>query len=251
MENLTVIESYLDDELKINQISDACSNGLEVGGKEIVKKIIFMVDASEEGFKLAVDKQADMIIVHHGLFFGNIKKINGNLYKRIKVLIDNEISLYAAHLPLDIHCQFGNNVQIAGILGLHNIRQISVGGYTDLLVIGELDHETDIEIFLNLIKEKINPDSRILSFGNNTVKKIGIISGSGSEAIEVSAQLGADLFLTGEPKLAAYHNAKESEINIVFAGHYYTEVFGLRSLMNHIVNKFQVTAEFIDIPTFI
>jgi len=251
MEKLSVIQSYLDDELRINQISDACANGLEVDGKENIEKIVFMVDASEEGFRYALDKNADMVIVHHGLFFGNIKKINGSLYKRIKILVNNNISLYAAHLPLDIHPIFGNNVQIANILGLKNIRQITIGNYTDLLVIGELEYDTSLSSFLDLIRQKINPDPQVLSFGNKKISKVGIISGSGSEAIEITAQYGADLFLTGEPKLSAYHIAKESAINIVFAGHYYTEVFGLKSLMENLIQKFNISAEFIDIPTSI
>ena len=249
MVTLSELQAYLDKELRIHYIDDACVNGVEVGGKDNIEKVVFMVDASEQGFAQAVEHNADMIIVHHGLFFGSVKHITGNLYKRLKLLFEYNISLYAAHLPLDVHPVWGNNAQIAKTLSLKNVQPHNVERYENLLLIGELDNSMDYDQFLDIVCCKINPDSRYLSFGPKRVKKIGIISGSGADAVEIASQSGADVFITGESKLSSYHASMETGINIVFAGHYYTEVFGLKALMDVIDNKFEVKTAFIDIPT--
>jgi len=249
MVNRDVLVEYLDRYLDIYAIGDACANGLEVDGAEQVGKIVFMVDASEEGFLRAVECSADMVIVHHGLFFGHLKKITGNLYKRIKILIDNNISLYAAHLPLDVHPVLGNNAQIAKLFSLKNLKTYSLGGYDDIMIVGELPSPLQWDDFLAKTDECFKTESRFVKFGPDKIKKVAVISGSGCEAVEMSAGLGADVFLTGESKLSAYHIARESGINVVFAGHYNTEVFGLQALMKHIGEKYHMNVEFIDIPT--
>lgn len=249
MATLSAVQSYLDKELRIAEIDDACVNGLEVAGREEIKTIVFMVDASEQGFVEAVKCHADMIIVHHGAFFGMVKRLTGNLYNRLRVLFENNISLYAAHLPLDIHPVWGNNAQIARILNLKNVQHYTVDKYENLLVMGDLPEQMSFNEFVELISSKINPEPRFLQFGPEAVKKVGIISGSGSDAAEIVARYGADVLLTGESKLSAYHAARESEINIVFAGHYCTEIFGLKALKDHIADKFNVQTYFLDIPT--
>ncbi|MDX9702497.1 MAG: Nif3-like dinuclear metal center hexameric protein [Candidatus Auribacterota bacterium] len=249
MAMLNEIKDYLDKELNIEAIDDYCSNGLEVQGADVVKKIVFMVDASVQGFEEAIRRNADMIIVHHGLIFGSIKRVCGILYNRIKLLINNDISLYAAHLPLDVHPVWGNNAQLAKLLGLNDIRHYDVGKYEQLMVVGCLPSAVSFEKFLEQVSDKINDKSRYLKFSDRPVKKIAVISGSGSQAVENAHQLGADIFLTGESKLEAYHTARELGISIVFAGHYYTEIIGLQALCNHIKTMFDVTAEFIDLPT--
>ncbi|MEW6535721.1 MAG: Nif3-like dinuclear metal center hexameric protein [Candidatus Auribacterota bacterium] len=249
MELLSTIQSYLDEELKIKDIDDYCVNGLEVDGREEICKIAFMVDASEQGFQQAVSSQADMIIVHHGLVFGSITRITGMIYRRLKILIKHGISLYAAHIPLDVHAELGNNIQLAQLLNLVNIEQFTVGKYKDLLVIGELQHSQSLDLFVSTIKTRIHPNPRTLHFASDTVSKVAIISGSGSEAVELAALNGADIFLTGESKLSAYHVAREAGINMVFAGHYFTETVGLKALMKKLESLFNVNCEFIDIPT--
>ncbi len=244
-----LLVEYLDEHLNINAIDDACANGLEVDGEKSIKKVAFMVDASEEGFGRAVDCSADMVIVHHGLFFGHIKNITGNLYKRIKILTDNNISLYAAHLPLDVHPVLGNNAQIAKLLSLKNVKTYSLGGYDDIMTMGELSSALQWDDFLAEINKRLKTESRFIKFGPDKIKKVAVISGSGCEAVEMSAGLDADVFITGESKLSAYHTAKESGISVVFAGHYNTEVFGLLALMRNIDEKYDINVEFIDIPT--
>jgi len=245
----SVLVEYLGKYFNINGIDDACANGLEVDGVKKIEKVVFMVDASEEGFKKAVDCSADMVIVHHGLFFGHIKNITGNLYKRIKVLTDNNISLYAAHLPLDVHPVLGNNAQIAQLLSLKNVKTYSLGRFDDIMTIGDLPSSLQWDDFLAETNKRFNTKSRFIKFGPDKIKKVAVISGSGCEAVELSAELDADVFITGESKLSSYHTAKESGISVVFAGHYKTEVFGLLALMKNIGEKYPISVEFIDIPT--
>ena len=249
MEFLYTLKEFLDTELDIDSIDDACSNGLEIFGKEQIKKIVFMVDPSEQGIQEAIKQNGDMIIVHHGLFFGSVRKIDGFLYKRIKLLMNHDISLYAAHLPLDVHPVLGNNTQVANVLSLQNVKQYDVRQYKNLLTIGEFDTPVPWNDFLEMIQQKINTDIRSLNFGPGTIKRVGIITGSGSEAATIVAQYGADAFITGESKLQSFHESKESHINIVFAGHYHTEVFGLQALQKFIQEKFEIETAFIDIPT--
>lgn len=249
MELLEHIVSHLNRELRIAEIDDYCSNGLEVDGAKEVNKIALMVDASEQGFDRAVQAGANMVIVHHGLIFGHVKTITGLLYRRLKPLIEHNISLYAAHLPLDVHPVWGNNAQLALLLGLQEVEYVSVGKYKDLMVMGSLPQPCSVDDFCGTIIQKIHPHPKSLPFGHNTIKKVAIISGSGSEAVELAAQLGADMFLTGESKLSAFHTAREAAINIVFAGHYFTEVFGLQALSAHLCDIFDVSSEFIDLPT--
>ncbi len=249
MPSLNEITAYLDRELNIAAIDDYCSNGLEVQGAEEVNKIVFMVDASVQGFEEAVRRNADMIIVHHGLIFGSIKRVCGIIYNRIKLLINNDISLYAAHLPLDVHAVWGNNAQIAKVLELQDIQQYDVGKYEQLMAMGSLSSPVSFEQFFDIVSEKINKKSRYIKFSDRPVKKIAIISGSGSQAVENAQQLGADVFITGESKLESYHTARELGISIIFAGHYCTEVFGLKALSDHLKTQFDVNVEFVDLPT--
>ena len=249
MVSLTHLKKYLDTNLDIANIKDACANGLEVLGKHEINKIAFMVDASKEGFEKAVEEKADMVIVHHGLIFGNVSYITGIIYNRLKLLIENNISLYAAHLPLDVHKQWGNNAQIAQVLELKNITHYDAGHYENILVVGDFPQELSWDSFIDLFKQKISNSLKVIKSNNNKITRVGVISGSGSDGIEIACSLGVDVFITGESKLSAYHTAKENDINIVFGGHYNTEVFGLKALQKHLETEFEIQSVFVDIPT--
>ncbi|MCD6459038.1 Nif3-like dinuclear metal center hexameric protein [bacterium] len=246
---LEKLKEYLDVSLDIANIQDACANGLEVLGKNEINKIAFMVDSSKEGFEKAVEAKADMIIVHHGLIFGNVSYITGLIYNRLKILMDNNISLYGAHLPLDVHKQWGNNARIAKILGLKNITHYDAGHYENILVAGDLPEALNWNSFTDLFKHKISTSLKVIKCNDNLIKRVGVISGSGSDGIEIASSLGVDVFITGESKLSAFHTAKEMNINIVFGGHYNTEVFGLQALQEHLESEFHIESLFIDIPT--
>jgi len=248
MAELKEIVRFLNETLNVSKIIDDSVNGLQVEGAPEIRKIALGVDASMELFKKAESSGANLIIVHHGIFWtGKDSRAVGIMANRLKFLLEHRISLYAAHLPLDVHKDVGNNAQMAAKLGLKKTQPFS----KDLCgVIGELGKEMTVDECISKIESEIGAVSRKDLFGKKTVKKIAIVSGGGASYAEDAANAGADLFLTGEPKHVAYHNMKELEINAVFAGHYETETFGVVALGKALENRFKgLKTEFINCPT--
>jgi len=217
-------------------------NGLQVEAPKEIDKIVFAVDASLELFEKS--KDADLIIVHHGLFWkGANQVITKNMFKKAKTLLDNNIGLYAIHLPLDYDNELGNNAEIIKTLNLNYLKDFNQVGK-----IAQTKQEISFEEFNNLVKEKINPNTKSLKF-NNKVSKVAIVSGSGAKSIYEAINENCDTLITGDQSHAIYHEAKENNINLIFSGHYATEVFGVKALMKELENKFKLKCEFINIPT--
>ncbi|MEK6845711.1 MAG: Nif3-like dinuclear metal center hexameric protein [Nanoarchaeota archaeon] len=245
------IAEFLDQELDINGIEDDSSNGLQVENTGEIKKIGFAVDACLETFQQAVEAGCQMLIVHHGLFWNKGKfYLAGISYNKIKFLLENNLALYAAHLPLDLHSQYGNNAQIAKLLNLQNTEPFGKYHEKVIGIKGELKAAVSIkEIKKNLEINKIQ--ALTLPFGKDKIKTIAIISGGAAAEVEEAIHKKADLYITGEPMHHVYHMAKESNINVIFGGHYETEVWGVKALMSVLKDKFKVNVEFIDVPTLI
>ena len=242
------ISKYLNEELRINDIEDHCCNGLQLENEKTIAKIGFAVDACKETFQKTSEKKCQMLIVHHGLIWNELKHIKGNTYQNIKYLINNNLALYAAHLPLDMHNKYGNNIQLAKILRLNEIRAFGYHHGKAIGVIGNVNTNLD-KIKQILTTNKMQ--TLTLNFGPEKIKKIAIVSGGASEDIYQAIAAGADLFLTGEPMHHLHHVAKENKINVIFAGHYETEVWGVKALMPLLKEKFKVEVEFLDVPTLI
>ncbi len=247
--NLYDIVNFLDDLLKVDEWEDKSNNGLQVEGKEEVEKVAFAVDACMEVFEKAKKIGADMIVVHHGLIWGGIDYVKGIVKKRLEFLIKNDISLYAAHLPLDAHPSLGNNVQILKLFDLEPTESFGIYQGKEIGYIGTFKGSRRIEEVLSVVKEKINPNSIVLRFGSDEIRRIGVVSGRGSFALNEAIEKEVDIFITGEIDHSVYHLAKEGKINVVFAGHYATEVFGVKALMRVLAGEFEVDVEFIDVPT--
>ncbi len=231
------------------RIKDASVNGLQVKGKDEVKKIAFAVDACIDIFEKAKKEKADFIVVHHGLLWKG-KTQSNFLKKRISFLKKNKISLYASHLPLDLHPEFGNNIQICKALGLKNLKKF--GDYHGIKIgfKGELDNPVDFNKFVNLAKRKTHcKNPTVLDFGRKKIKTIAVVSGGAADNIRDAIKESVDAYLSGEPKHSSYHVAKEGKLNVVFTGHYNTEVFGVRAIAKVLKEKFDVEAVFIDSPT--
>jgi len=241
--------NFLDEYLKISEIEDYSLNGLQVEGKREIKKVVTAVDASMEIFKRAKKENADLVFVHHGMLWKNIKSITGINYKRLKFLIKNGISLYACHLPLDKHEEVGNNIQFLKIFKISkNIEQF--GDYHGIKIgyLGEFDDYKNFNEFVREINEKLNTRCKILNFGNKKIKTIGVVSGGASSIIDEAIEK-VDCFVTGEPSHQVYHIAKEGKINVIFAGHYATETLGVKAVGKLLKEKFDIETKFIDFPT--
>ena len=246
---LKKLNKFLDEYLKISEIEDVSVNGLQVEGKKNCEKICFAVDASLETFKLAKKENADMLFVHHGMIWGGIKKVTGINYIQLKFLIDNKISLYAAHLPLDKHEEVGNNIQFLKIFGINkNIEDF--GKYHGIKIgyAGRFEKEKNLSDFVSEIEKQLNTKCKILKFGKEKIKSVGVVSGGAASLIDEAIE-EVDCFVTGEPSHQIYHIAKEGKINVIFAGHYATETVGVKAMAELIGKKFGIETKFIDVPT--
>jgi dinuclear metal center YbgI/SA1388 family protein len=247
MSKLNQLTRFLNKEFKIKKIPDHSKNGLQVKGKKNIRKIALGVDASLELFKKAKQKKCDLIIVHHGLFWEKQKDPLNIIKNRVDFLKKNKISLFVIHLPLDKHLKYGNNVEIARLISLKKFKSFANHKGVYVGIYG--DYNKNIRTLIKTIKNKINKSSKIQLFGPKKPKKVGIISGGGISHIYDCKRKEIDTFITGEPKHLYFHFAKELRLNMVFAGHYKTEILGIKSLQKLIKQKFNIETVLIDIPT--
>jgi dinuclear metal center YbgI/SA1388 family protein len=245
MTNAKEINDFLNEELKIRDIEDSSCNGLQVENTGEIKKIGFAVDACLESFEKAAAAGCQMLIVHHGMIWDGIKYIKGDTYNKVKFLIENNLALYASHLPLDRHEKYGNNAVLTKLLELNEVKQFGFHGEKTIGFHGTT------KTTLDKIKEKLKENGMKLEcfdYGQNEIKKVAVVSGAFTNGAYQAVSLGADLYLTGEKKYNYQHLSKEKKINIICGGHYLTEVFGVKALMPLLKEKFNVETVFIDVP---
>lgn len=229
---------------------DASLNGLQVGDLDgEVKKVAFAVDACAETFKRAAAMGADCLFVHHGLFWGRPAAISGGMYDRIKILIDEGVSLYASHLPLDLHDEFGNNAALARQIGLENIEPFGLFGGVKIGFKGSLAKAMNLDEILNLMGIRRDECLSVLPFGQKDIKKVAIVSGGGATEVHQAMDEEIDLYITGEVSHQIYHYCLEGGINFVAAGHYYTETYGVKEIARKLKEDTGLDTDYIDIPT--
>jgi len=230
--------------------NDNSLNGIQVdndGGG--VRKIAFGVDAAIETFEQAAAVNAGMLFVHHGLFWGEPSRIDGNLRRRIKFLLDHNICLYAVHLPLDQHPKFGNNACLAQLLGLENIEPFGAYHGRKIGYMGTFPKPISIDEAVKKIDFMGRPPLGVFPFGKNENSSAAVMSGGAASSARDAIEAGVDLFVTGESSHSVYHECLEGKLNMIAGGHYSTEVWGVRAVMRHCIAELGITAEFIDIPT--
>ena len=247
MTALKTIVSFLDRELKISQFKDSSHNGLQVQNSGKIRKVCCGVDASMETFEAAQARGANLIICHHGLSWGDsLAHITDLNYRRIKFLMDHDIALYASHLPLDAHPRYGNNAGIAKALGLRNLKPFGLYNGTEIGFSGKLPKPLTYAALKKKVSTITGSTLQTMDFGKKRVQSIAIVSGGAAGEIAEAGKKGIDVYLSGEPALVAYSLAQEYKVNAIFAGHYATEVFGVRTLGEVLTKRFAVKAEFID-----
>jgi len=233
---LSTIVDRLDERLSTAAYSDidASANGLQVGPPEAdIAHVGFAVDAAEATIEAAAEADADLLVTHHGLSWGGIERITDRQYNRISRLIEHDIALYVSHLPLDGHPDLGNAAGIADTLGLESTEPFgSMGPVT----IGQQGRFADPQS-VNKVVETLAPELddggqgvQLLEFGPAEVEQVAIVTGSGVDWLDEAIAADADLLITGEGKQQVYHEAREAEINVLLAGHYASETFGVRNL---------------------
>jgi dinuclear metal center YbgI/SA1388 family protein len=229
---------------------DNSLNGIQVdndGGE--FAKIAFAVDASLETFERAAACGAGMLFVHHGLFWGKPLKISGSHRRRIKFLLDHNLALYAAHLPLDQHPKLGNNAALAELLGIENPEPFGLYHGKKIGYKGKLKDPLTIEAAVKRISFKDRPPLGVYPFGKQESLSGAVISGGGAREALQAIDEEIDLYVTGEASHGVYHQALESALNMIAGGHYSTEVWGVRKMMEYCAAQLDVDVEFIDVPT--
>ena len=237
----------LNDILKPHLIKDFCPNGLQVEGKNEIKKIVTGVTASQALIEAAIEQQADAILVHHGFFWKNEPEvITGMKYRRIKALMDHDISLFGYHLPLDAHHGVGNNAQLAYQLGILSPRVYQAVAQ-DLLWHGHLEHPATATEFSQLLSKVLKREPLHIGDNSKPISTVAWCTGGAQDYIDQAAQMGVDAFISGEVSERTYHAAMEQGIHYFAAGHHATEQFGIKALGQHLASKFDLTHHFIDI----
>ncbi len=226
---------------------DGAANGLQVENPGTVTRLAATVDASLATVKLAIAVKADLLIVHHGLFWSPSQPWTGRKYELIKLLIENNLAVYSSHLPLDAHPRLGNNAQLCAALVLKNLRPFFAShgqpiGFQSRTRISRTE-------LAAMLARATGAKPRIIPGGPEICRRIGVVTGGAGGDLKLAADEGVDTFITGEGPHWTYALAEELGINVFYGGHYATETFGVKALAEHLAGKFRVPWVFLDHPT--
>jgi dinuclear metal center YbgI/SA1388 family protein len=249
MSSLSEIVEYTTDYLRVPEIEDwpNALNGLQIENSGRTTKIGAAVDVSTRVLAAAAKKDIDLLIVHHGLFWSGSRRITGALRRQLKLAFENDIALYSAHLPLDLHPKVGNNAQLAGALGLKSTKRFlkEKGQSVGLRAKGSVSRSA----LIRKLRTVLGAPVKTFSFGPKEPRRVGIITGAGGSEIYRVAEARIDTFITGEAPHWAAVAAEELGMNLLLGGHYATETFGVKALAAHLSKRFNVPWEFLKFPT--
>ncbi|GAD63236.1 Nif3-like dinuclear metal center hexameric protein [Aquipseudomonas alcaligenes] len=245
---LSTLVQEADRFLNAARIADYCPNGLQVEGRPQVRRIVSGVTASQALLDAAVEAEADVVLVHHGYFWkGEDARVTGMKRRRLQTLLGHDISLLAYHLPLDLHPEVGNNVQLARQL------EITVEGPLDpenpkvVGLLGSLAEPMTARDFARRVQEVLGREPLLVE-GTGMVRRIGWCTGGGQGYIDDAIAAGVDLFLTGEASEQTFHSARENGLSFIAAGHHATERYGVQALGDYLARRFAIEHLFIDCP---
>ncbi len=222
-------------------------NGLQVENRAGVSRIAAAVDATPATVKKTIAAGADLLIVHHGLFWGATHPWTGNRYRLLRLLLDNNVAVYSSHLPLDAHPRLGNNAQLCRALGIRSPKPFFVERGQAIGLRGELNL-TRAQLARRLAKATGN-EPTVLPGGAARCHKIGVVTGGAGAEMKTAADEGVDTFITGEGPHWTFALAEDLGLNVFYGGHYATETFGVKALSEHLSKKFRLPWTFIDHPT--
>jgi dinuclear metal center YbgI/SA1388 family protein len=238
------IVAFADELLEVERYRDYGPIGLQVEGAPEVTKIVCAVSASLELFELAAGRGAQMVLVHHGIFWdGEPLVVERRLKGRLKVLFERDLSLVAYHLALDAHPEIGNAARLARELGVE-----VEGSFAEIGVAGSLREPVSAEIFAARVGEALGREPLGFLFGPDPVRTVAILTGGGGRNLLDAARAGYDLFLTGEAREQSRRDAQELGIHFLAAGHHATERLGIQALAERIGERFGVAWEYLELP---
>lgn len=236
--------------LNLEAFSDISLNGIQIGADDReLHKVAFAVDACARTIEEAIKEKADILVVHHGLFWGYPIAIDGDHRKRVKKALDAGLMLYAAHLPLDANVPYGNNAQMAYALGMTEFQPFGEWKGQAVGVVGVLPQKKTV---YRIIKDLgLNPEENRFIPGSQKdyVEKVAIVSGDGGSETIDAIEEKVDLLITGEVSHQYYHTAMEAGVSVLAGGHYLTETFGVKALEKMTREEFGIDTVFIDMET--
>jgi len=247
--SLAAIVKHCDQLLQTADIGDydGAVNGLQVENSGKITRIAATVDASLATVKLAIKAKANLLIVHHGLFWSPAHPWTGRKYELIRLLVQNDLAVYSSHLPLDAHPKLGNNAQLCAALGLRKLRPFfeTHGQTIGLQCATSLSRDE----LASRLARAIGSRPLVIPGGPKVCRRIGVVTGGAGGDLKLAAAEGVDTFITGEAPHWTYALAEELGMNVLYGGHYATETFGVKALAAHLSQKFRVPYTFLDHPT--
>ena len=247
--SLKQIAIYCDRLLNTRDVNDydGAVNGLQVENRGNINGIAAAVDASIATIRKTIQENANLLLVHHGLFWSKRQPWTGKNYELLRLLSEGDVAIYSSHLPLDMHPRLGNNAQLATALGLRNLKPFfqMKEQFLGLQSVASISRDELARRLANVTKEEV----KVIPGGPKTCRRIGLVTGGAGAEVKIAASEGVDTFVTGEGPHWTYALAEELGVNVLYGGHYATETFGVKALAAHLSKKFRVPWTFIDHPT--
>jgi dinuclear metal center YbgI/SA1388 family protein len=240
---------FLDEFLRIREVKDYPNalNGLHLENDGQVTRIGAAVDASERTIEMAIDRQIDLLIVHHGLFWGGLNRVVGAQFRKIKRAVSKNLAIYSAHLPLDLHPEVGNNILLAQALDLGRPEPFFLhqGQNLGFAVSTKIDRAELIARLQRVLSREV----WVCPAGPDEVRRVGILTGGAGSQLERAKEEGIDTLVSGEGPHHTFALAEELRVNLIYGGHYATETFGVRALAERVASRFSLPWSFLDHPS--
>jgi len=246
---LDAICSFLDEFLRIEEVKDYPNalNGLHLQNDGRVTRIGAAVDASEAVIEMAVSRQVDLLLVHHGLFWGGLARMVGAQFRKLKRAVSANLAIYSAHLPLDLHPDVGNNIRLARALKLGTVEPFFLyqGQHLGVAISAQIDRDE----LVDRLRQVLGRELWVCPGGPAEVRRVGILTGGAGDQIEKAGKEGIDTFITGEGPHHTFSLAEELGMNLIYGGHYATETFGVCALAERTASQFGLPWSFLDHPS--
>jgi dinuclear metal center YbgI/SA1388 family protein len=247
--SLSSLASHCDQLLRLADLTDyeGAVNGLQVERRGPVRSIAAAVDASEATIRMAGEAGADLLLVHHGLFWNVRQPWTGRNYRVIRRLMDSNLAIYSAHLPLDVHPKLGNNARLCAALGLHQPRPFLYQRGCQLGL--QANHRVALFALARKLAKAVSGPVHVIPAGPPMCRRVGIVTGGAGGELAKAAVEGVDTFVTGEGPHWTHALAEELGVNVLYGGHYATETFGVKALAEHLAKRFKLSWSFLNHPT--
>lgn len=242
---------WLQQQLSVSAFKDYCPNGLQVEGKPVIGRLLTAVTASEAALREAIEWGADALLVHHGWFWrGEDPVVRGTRRTRLRLALEHDLNVIAYHLPLDAHEQWGNNAQLAKVLGL-TPEQGEQGpvrcGPDDLIWLGQAAGVETLGDLGQQVSTRLAREALVIGDSAQTVQRIAWCTGAAQSMLQAAIDAGADAFITGEISEPTVHLARESGVGFISAGHHATERYGVKALGEVLAAEFGISVRFADL----